>query len=371
MENAIALYHERAESVSRQKQYRVMALLTFCVAVALPVVRLISYYLPIENETVSDLVFTVLIQVCVLTVMPFLFYKFLLKMNVKQIFAFSSFKKTKWFNLALAVPIGICCHVVTIWVSSVWQNILMSLGYTHSSSPLPEVFSAGGMILAIVLTGILPGFCEEFFNRGGLLTTVRGSFPMVTAIIIMGMEFGLFHQNITQVFYTMIFGAFMVFVTLKVKSVFPAMIIHFVNNTFAVINDYCSEYGFLNGGFYEIIYGAADTRPELLLFMFAVFAAVLVGLTFLLVNLNSAKRLAAKKDVIASSGYDHTNNRVVLVGEEDKEKVRELGLDKEVYGEKLKEDLYKPTMRDNAFFFSAVAVSVLTTLFSFILGYII
>ena len=105
MENAIALYHERAESVSRQKQYRVMALLTFCVAVALPVVRLISYYLPIENETVSDLVFTVLIQVCVLTVMPFLFYKFLLKMNVKQILAFSSFKKTKWFNLALAVPI--------------------------------------------------------------------------------------------------------------------------------------------------------------------------------------------------------------------------------------------------------------------------
>ena len=62
---------------------------------------------------------------------------------------------------------------------------------------------------------------------------------------------------------------------------------------------------------------------------------------------------------------------MVLVGEEDKEKVRELGLDKEVYGEKLKEDLYKPTMRDNAFFFGAVAVSVLTTLFSFIFGYII
>lgn len=371
MENAIQLYHERAEGVSRSKQYRIMGLLTFCVAVALPLVRLLSYYLPIENEALSDFLFTFLIQICVLVVMPVLFYKFALKKNFKEIFEFSNFRKTKWYNLALAFLIGICCLVVTIGVSTIWQSILIALGYTHTSSPMPENFSAGLMILNIILTGILPAFCEEFFNRGGLLTTIRGSFPFYTAVIIMGLEFGLFHQYVTQVFYTALFGGYMAFITMRLKSIYPAMIIHFTNNTISVINDYCDEYGFLNGGLFGIINDTAANRPQWLLLAFVVFAGILVGLTALLLHLNSAEKLKRKKDVIASSGYDHKNNRVVLVGEEDKEKVRELDLDKEVYGQKLKEELYKPTVRDNVFFIGAITVSVLTTLFSFVFGWVI
>ncbi|MCI8458661.1 MAG: CPBP family intramembrane metalloprotease [Clostridia bacterium] len=370
-DNPIQLYRERTEGISRQKEYRVMALLTFCVAVALPVVRLISYYLPIRSDLVSDLVFTLLMQVGVLIGIPVLFYKFALKKNVRGMLDFSGFHAAKWYNLALAVPIGLCCHIVTIGVSSIWQSIISALGYSHGSSPMPETFSAGTMVLTLVLTGVLPGFCEEFFNRGGLLKTVRGSYPFHFAIILMGLEFGLFHQNITQVFYTALFGAYMAFLALKTKSVFPCMIIHFVNNSFSVINDYCDEYGFMRGGLYRLINQTAATRPQLLTVAFFLFCGILVGLTILLLHLNSARRLAKKKEVIASSGYDHTNKRVVLLGEEDKEKVRELGLDKEVYGHTLKEDLYKPTLADNAFFLGAIAVCVLTTVFSFIFGWIV
>lgn len=371
MENQIALYHERVEGIDRKKQYRLMALLTFCVAVALPLVRLLSYYLPIENELLSDLAFTLPMQIGVMVVMPVLFYKFAFKQNVRGMLAFSGFHRTKWYNLLLAVPIGICCHVVTIGVSNLWQSMLIALGYTHGSSSMPETFSAGALILSLFLTGVLPGFCEEFFNRGGLLTTLRGSFPLRITMVLMGIEFGLFHQNITQVFYTALFGALMAFLTLKLKSIYPAMIVHFVNNSVSVVNDYCDEYGFFGGGFYRLINEAAATRPQLLTLGFLVFAGLLAALVVLVLHLNSARRLQKKKDVIASSGYDHTNNRVVLVGEEDKEKVRELGLDKEVYGKKLQEDLYKPTVGDNAFFFGAIAVGVLTTVFSFIFGWMV
>ena len=370
-DNPIQLYKERTEGVSRQKQYRVMALLTFCVAAALPVVRLISYYLPIENETIADLVFTLLMQVGVLIVMPVLFYKFLLKKNFKQMLDFSGFHKTKWYNIALAVPIGFCCHIVTIGVSNIWQNILINFGYTHSSSPLPENFSAGLMVTSIILSAVLPGFCEEFFNRGGLLATVRGSFPFYISIGIMGLEFGLFHQNITQVFYTAVFGAFMAFLCLRLKCIYPAMIVHFVNNATSVVGDYCDTYDFMGGGLYRMINDTARTRPFLLIVGFVLTAAILVGLVMLLMYLNSSQRLAKKKDVIADSGFDHTHNRVVLVGEEDKEKVRELGLDKEVYGEKLREDLYKPTLRDNAFFIGAIVISALTTVFTFVFGWVV
>lgn len=369
--NQIQLYHERVEGVSRQKQYRVMGLLAFCVAAGLLLLRLLSYYLPIENDTVADIIFTVPMQIGFLVVMPVLFYKFMLKKNLRDTLTFSNFRRTKWYNLLLAVPIGICCHIVTIGVSNIWQNILISLGYTHSSSPMPETFHVWLLVLDIVLTGILPGFCEEVFNRGGLLTTIRGSFPFVITLIIMGVEFGLFHQNITQVFYTMLFGALMAFICLKSGSIFPCMIIHFVNNTFAVVNDYCDEYGLLGGGFYRIINEAAVTRPQYILLGFVLAAGILAGLVVLLVYLNSHKRLERKKDVIASSGFDHTNNRVVLIGEEDKATVRELGLDKEVYGYKLDEELYKPTLRDNAYFIGAIVLCALTTVFSFVFGWVV
>ena len=369
--NEIQLYHERAEGVSRQKQYRIIALLTFCVAVALPVIRLISYYLPIENELAADFVFSMLMQAGVMVVMPVLFYKFALKKNVRGMLELSNFRKTKWYNLALALPIGILCNIVTIGVSNIWQNLLISLGYTHGSSPLPETFSAGALVLSLFLTGVLPGFCEEFFNRGALLTVIRGSFPFYTAVAIMGLEFGLFHQNITQVFYTMFFGAFMAYLCIKLKSVYPCMIIHFTNNAFSVASDYCNTYGFFKGGVYAFINETARTRPQWLLFAFVLILGVLVGLVVLLIYLNSHRGLARKKEVIADSGFDHTNNRVVLIGEEDKDKVRELGLDKEVYGQKRKEDLYRPSVRDNVFFFGAITVSVLTTLFTFIFGWVV
>lgn len=365
------LYVERKEGVSRQKEYRTVALLTFCVAAGLLAARLLSYYLPIRSDTVSDLVFTLLMQVGILFVMPVLFYRLILKKNVREIVEFSGARKTKWYVYLLAVPIGLCCNIVTIGVSSIWQALIAAMGYTHTSSPLPETFSAGNLILSLFLTGVLPALCEEFFNRGGLLTTVRSSHTFRATVLLMGLEFGLFHQYVTQVFYTAVFGAYMAFLALKCKSIVPCVIIHFVNNSFSVVSDYCEEYGFCNGGLYAFINETAATRPQLLTIAFVLFAGVLAGLTVLLLHLLSARRLANKKDTIASSGYDHTNNRVVLVGEEDKEKVRELDLDKEVYGQKLAEDLYKPSVRDNAFFYGAIVLCVLSTVFSFIFGCLI
>lgn len=372
LENQIALYIEREQKgVSRQKQYRVMGLCTFCVAAALLALRLLVYYLPVTDDTLVDVIFSVPLQLGVLVGVPLLFYKFSLKMNAKEVLAFSSFRKTPWYNLVLAVPIGLCAQGVTLGASGLWQSLLITLGYTHSSSPLPETFSAGAFVTAIVITGVLPAFCEEFFNRGGLLTTVRGSFPFRIAVVLMGVEFGLFHQSITQVFYTALFGAYMAFLCLKLKSVYPCMIIHFVNNTFSVIGDYCDTYGFFGGGIYRAINETAATKPLLILIALWLVTCAFVGLTVLLCHLNSAKRLEKKKEVIAESGFDHTNNRVVLVGEEDKEKVRELDLDREVYGHKLKEDLYKPTLADNAFFIGTAVLSILSTLFSFVFGWVI
>lgn len=366
----IALYKQRTEMPERQKRYRTLGFVMFLVAVGLLALRIFVYYLPISENLawLLDLIFTLLMQGGILVLMPVLIYKYALRMNVRQMLEFSNVKRVKWYYVALAVPLGLCVYCVTILVSSVWQQIISSFGYVHSSSSLPETFSPALMVLDIVLIGVLPAVCEEFCNRGGFLTTMRKSFSLPLTIIICGVAFGLFHQNITQVFYTALFGALAAFLTLRLKSVLPAMVMHFVNNTFSVINDYCYTYGFFGGGFSRALEWGLEYRTALVMCAFLVVSLVGVGIVMLTMHLTSAKVLGKKKDVILDSGFDHTNNRVVLMGEEDKQKVIELGLDKEVYGKKQKEDLYKPSLRDNAFYIGAVVATACATLFTFIFG---
>ena len=357
------------------KRYRLMGLLIFCIACGVLLVRilvnLIADYIP--TEMALDAVFSTILQIGVLLVMPVLFYLFAFKMKPKEILGFSNYKKTNWYNLLLAVPLGILAMFVTTGVSAVWQTIISWFGYTHSSSPteFPETFNFGLFLVSVLLTGVLPAVCEEFAVRGGLLTTMRKSFPYYKTLVLMGIVFGLFHQNITQVFYTALFGALTAAIVLKSKSIFPAMIIHFLNNSASVYIEYAENYGWWGGGYYDFINVNLQTRPMVIVGLYVVVCAMFAGLSVLFFYLNSQQRLKKKKDVITSSGFDVTNGKVVLVGEENPEMVRELGMEKEVYGGKIPEKFYRPTLKDNIFFIGAIVVSVLSTVFTFIWGWIV
>ena len=358
-----------------KKRYDLMGIVIFSIACGVLLVRifinLIASY--VTSDMALDAIFTLMVQVGVLFVMPALIYYFAFKMKPKEILHFSNYRKTQWYNLALAVPIGITAMFVTTGVSLLWQNVIALFGYTHSSSAteFPDTFNFGLFLVSVLLTGILPAVCEEFAIRGGLLTTMRKSFSQRKTILLMGVVFGLFHQNITQVFYTALFGALMAAIVLKTKSIFPAMIIHFLNNSTSVYIEYAENYGWWGGGYYDFIKVNLQTRPLAVLGLYMVVCAVFAGLLVLLFYLNSHSRLKKKKDVITSSGFDVTNGKVVLVGEENPEMVRELDMEKEVYGAKQQELLFRPTLKDNVFYIGAIVVTVLSTIFSFIWGWVI
>lgn len=375
-DNSVEIYRGgEALPLDNGKRYRLMGILIFSIACGVLLVRilvnLIADYVP--SEMALDAIFSSILQIGILLIMPILFYLFAFKMQPKEILGFSNYRKTQWYNYLLAVPIGILAMFVTTGISAVWQTIISMMGYTHSTSPteFPETFNFGLFLVSVLLTGIMPAVCEEFAVRGGLLTTMRKSFPTKTTIVIMAITFGLFHQNITQVFYTALFGALMAAIVLKTKSIFPAMIIHFLNNSTSVYIEYAENYGWWGGGYYDFIDVNLQTRPMVLIGLYIVVCAMFAGLVVLFFYLNSQNRLKKKKDVITSSGFDVTNGKVVLVGEEDPETVRELDMEKEVYGAKQREELFRPTLKDNAFFIGAIVVSVLSTIFSFIWGWVV
>ena len=230
--------------LSRQKRYRATGVVMFTVALGLLVARIVARLLPASLPDLAvDAIFSTFMQVVVLVIATTVIYSVSLRQGLRKTLELSNFRKVSWKIILLCIPLGICVLVATVGISTLWYAFISQFGYSSGAgTPMPTTFSIWRLLLEILLTAVLPGFCEEFTNRGGFLTTMRSSFSEAKTIVIVGVAFGLFHQSITQVFYTFCFGMLMALLTLRTKSIFPAMIVHFMNNAVSVYTDYAFVY---------------------------------------------------------------------------------------------------------------------------------
>src|SRR5690606_12881917 len=115
--------------------------------------------------------------------------------------------------MLLCIPLAVGFYLLSLYLASYWLSLLTSIGYTYtpSSSILPSKFNPLMFILSLLLTAILPAFCEEFLMRGVFLTSLRQSFGTFGTILLSCVAFGLFHQNIVQIFYPAVFGGYIAF----------------------------------------------------------------------------------------------------------------------------------------------------------------
>lgn len=246
--------------------------------------RLVVYLAAIPTDTytgelISSVVFALPVQLVFFLAVPFCIYKFYGKRTVRETLAYSSLGKfSPWF--LLAVPIGIAVYFMTVSVSSAWTNILRLTGYTvpAGSPDKPATFNGGMFALEVLLTAALPAVCEEFCIRGGLLTEARGKTQKLTVVILFGIIFGLFHQNIRQVFYTSLFGAFAAYIVIETDSLYPAMLMHFTNNFLSVYLDYAADYGFFGGGIFGMLGSMPPWVVAVMLIVTVLFAAALTVL---------------------------------------------------------------------------------------------
>ena len=370
-----------------QKRYRAVGVAMFVIAAGLLIVRTVSviigsivYAGEVKDEllvdTVFELVFSVLVQIVILLTVTFLIYKIALKMKPREVLEFSNFRKTKWFNIALSIPLGILALFVTIGVSTFWVVVVTTLGYNNSGSAtvLPDVFNPGLFILQLTLTALLPGICEEFAVRGGFFTTMNKSYRGRTFYFIMAIAFGLFHQNIMQVFYTALFGAVMAFVLVKTKSIFPCIIIHFFNNATSVYLDYAEAYRWPGGEIMNTIFSGIMENFGVVFFTFLVILAAFIGLLVLLHHLNPSEKRPVTQQ--ARPGFSHSGWADYLrQNTEAKRSPYPYAVPNESIAtpvaipEPPVEERYKPSLRDNAFYIGAIVITALFTVFSFVWGW--
>ncbi|MDE6029194.1 MAG: CPBP family intramembrane metalloprotease [Clostridiales bacterium] len=336
--------------------------------------RLVVYFAALPSATYGQslggsALFSLCTQIIFFLAIPFCIYKFYGKRTVKQTLEFSSIGKFKSYFL-LAIPLGLSVYFVTVGVSSMWTALLKLTGYTvaKSADNMPSEFTFGFFVVDVLLTAILPAVCEEFAMRGGLLTTAKKSFGRWGCIVLCGIVFGLFHQNIRQVFYTALFGALAAYLTLNTKSLYPAMLMHFTNNFLSVFVDYADTYNWaFVGGFYAML-GGIPTWALMLVFLAVM--AFGTAMVVLMLYIRDRQIIKKKTETLKDCAFDATNKRVVMMGEFDAEKVKELEMEREVYGKDYAETKHRPKLRDLAMFIALGVVTLLTTIFTYVWGFL-
>lgn len=206
--------------------------LIYFIIMALFVVLKILAYFNLFNFSGASYVYKIIVQIGLMLVLPLVLFSVLCKKSAKQTFDTFSFRKISGKAIFISFALGICLFILIGYVSSLWSGILSLFGYKFSSAS--GDYSVLSFVMSVLFVGILPGFCEEVAHRGLIVGGIKKD-GHIRAIVLCGLLFGLMHFNPVQFGYAFVAGMFFSFVTMISKSIFPAMIMHFTNNTLSTI----------------------------------------------------------------------------------------------------------------------------------------
>jgi sodium transport system permease protein len=96
----------------------------------------------------------------------------------------------------------------------------------------------GRVVWLLALVALTPAICEEFLFRGVLLAGTRRHLSPLKVILLNGLIFGAFHvpsATIYRLLPSATLGILLAWVVLRTRSIWPGMLMHFVNNGSIVI----------------------------------------------------------------------------------------------------------------------------------------
>ncbi len=213
----------------------------FLIVVFFVGIRILSYFglLNFLGKT-GEIIANIVIQVGFLFSISLFLFGFLQKSKTKDVLVFYGYKKISWKGILYSVLIGIVVYILNIFVAAFFNSILQSLGYTFSSSSSTGYYPFWLFVVNLIMTAILPAICEETAHRGMLLKSLSG-YGYKKAIIISALLFGLLHLNIEQFFYATIIGLYLGYLSILCDTIYPAIIIHFMNNGIGVLMSYATS----------------------------------------------------------------------------------------------------------------------------------
>jgi membrane protease YdiL (CAAX protease family) len=91
------------------------------------------------------------------------------------------------------------------------------------------------LVFAISMLALTPAICEEILFRGYIQRQAERSLGAWGGILFSGIIFGFYHLRLTQAIPLSLLGIYMAWLTWQTRSLWPAILVHFINNTFAAV----------------------------------------------------------------------------------------------------------------------------------------
>lgn len=121
-------------------------------------------------------------------------------------------------------------------------NIVLAAGlmrlFPESAGNVETAFAGllGDNVAAVFLViAVAPAVCEEMLFRGLILHSLKARYRAVPAIAVTAALFGFYHMSLVKFLPTGLLGAVLCYVVWRTGSIYPAMLMHFLNNAFSMI----------------------------------------------------------------------------------------------------------------------------------------
>jgi membrane protease YdiL (CAAX protease family) len=124
--------------------------------------------------------------------------------------------------------------VLVVWMQIlIWLEVDLLLPPDTARQALDQ--AGGSIVITILLVGIAGPLAEEIFFRGFVLTGLLKRFGIGRSLLLSSLLFGLFHIDPGAIVPTFALGLVLGWVYLKTRSIWPAVFVHALHNTVAVL----------------------------------------------------------------------------------------------------------------------------------------
>lgn len=177
----------------------------------------------------------ILLASSIITVLVFLLIYKIRKKSFKEEL---KIVKTTKINLVIGIALGISAWLFNSGALSLVQEAGIFQEHFSKMESILAPLSEGNIFIALLTVGIVAPFTEEFMFRGVIFKTLNKNISILWTIIIQALFFGIFHGNLIQGTYATMLGLVFGYITYKTKSLWPAIIMHMVNNTIATLSPF-------------------------------------------------------------------------------------------------------------------------------------
>lgn len=132
----------------------------------------------------------------------------------------------------MSIPAMTLSSMIVNAISLIIQS-LMGIEFISGLEDL-QMTGVSGFLIGVISMAVVPAIIEEFSIRGVVMQPLR-RYGDGFAIVASAFIFSIMHGNMAQIPYTVVGGLYLGYLAIATGSIWPSIIVHFVNNMYSVV----------------------------------------------------------------------------------------------------------------------------------------